>query len=100
MNSLLQKTREINKLIQGNKGIKVDFKEVSEIVSSVLVCNAFIVSRKGKVLGFGVNLEIKNPRIREMLENRRFPDAYVRKIMKIDETQGKIKFEDVRTAYR
>ncbi|AKG73779.1 GTP-sensing pleiotropic transcriptional regulator CodY [Salinicoccus halodurans] len=99
MSSLLQKTREINKLIQGNKGLKVDFKEVSEIVSSVLVCNAFIVSRKGKVLGFGVNSEIKNQRIREMLETRRFPEEYVNQVMKIDETRENIKFEDPMTIF-
>ena len=99
MTSLLQKTREINSLIQGQRGIKVDFKEVSEIVSRVLECNVFIVSRKGKLLGFGVNQEIKNPRIREMIENRRFPDEYVNRIMKLDETREGIGFDDNMTVF-
>ena len=46
MSSLLQKTREINTLIQSIAGVKADFNEVSEKVSRVLECNVFIVSRK------------------------------------------------------
>ena len=36
MVSLLQKTREINNLIQGSSNIKVDFGEVSEKLSRIL----------------------------------------------------------------
>ncbi|MFC3419699.1 GTP-sensing pleiotropic transcriptional regulator CodY [Salinicoccus hispanicus] len=97
--NLLQKTREINKLIQSNHGVKVDFKEVSEKVSRVLECNVFIVSRKGKLLGYGINQKIENDRIVDMLEERRFPDEYVERIMKISETQENIEFEDELTVF-
>ncbi|MCG1008719.1 GTP-sensing pleiotropic transcriptional regulator CodY [Salinicoccus sp. ID82-1] len=97
--NLLQKTREINKLIQSNHGVKVDFKEVSEKVSRVLECNVFIVSRRGKLLGYGINQKIENDRIVDMLEERRFPDEYVDKIMRISETQENIEFEDELTVF-
>ena len=99
MSSLLQKTREINTLIQSIAGVKVDFNEVSEKVSRVLECNVFIVSRKGKLLGFGVNHKIENERIIEMLENRRFPEEYVNKIMRVSETTENIEFGNELTIF-
>lgn len=99
MSSLLQKTREINTLIQSVSGVKVDFNEVSEKVSRVLECNVFIVSRKGKLLGFGVNHKIENERIIEMLENRRFPEEYVNKIMRVSETTENIEFGNELTIF-
>lgn len=99
MSSLLQKTREINTLIQSVAGVKVDFNEVSEKVSRVLECNVFIVSRKGKLLGFGVNHKIENERIIEMLENRRFPEEYVNKIMRVSETTENIDFDNELTIF-
>ncbi|MFB9861357.1 GTP-sensing pleiotropic transcriptional regulator CodY [Salinicoccus siamensis] len=99
MENLLQKTREINKLIQSQEGVKVDFKEVSEKLSGVIECNVFIVSRKGKLLGYGINQKIENPRIYDMLEQRRFPQEYVDMIMKISETKENISFDDAMTVF-
>lgn len=99
MSTLLQKTREINTLIQSHSGVKVDFNEVSQKVSRVLECNVFIVSRKGKLLGFGVNHKIENERIVEMLENRRFPEEYVNKIMRVSETTENIDFDNELTIF-
>ena len=73
MASLLQKTREINNLIQSSSTIKVDFEEVADKVSRVLECNAFIVSKRGKLLGIGQVEAIENDRIVKMFENRQFP---------------------------
>ena len=49
--TLLSKTREINAMLQESAGKPVNFKEMAEKLSSVIECNAFIVSRKGKLLG-------------------------------------------------
>src|SRR5699024_7982968 len=89
----------INTLIQSVSGVKVDFNEVSEKVSRVLECNVFIVSRKGKLLGFGVNHKIENDRIVERLENRRFPEDYVNKIMRVSETTENIDFDNELTIF-
>ncbi len=86
-------------MIQSHSGVKVDFSEVSKKVSRVLECNVFIVSRKGKLLGFGVNHKIENERIIEMLENRRFPEEYVNKIMRVSETTENISFENELTIF-
>lgn len=99
MASLLQKTREINNLIQGSSNIKVDFEEVSDKLSRILECNTFIVSKRGKLLGIGVVQTIENERIVDMLDNRQFPEYYVNQIMRITETRENIEFEDDLTIF-
>lgn len=99
MASLLQKTREINNLIQGSSNIKVDFEEVANKLSRILECNTFIVSKRGKLLGIGVVQTIENERIVDMLENRQFPEYYVNQIMRITETRENIAFEDDLTIF-
>ena len=99
MASLLQKTREINNLIQGSSNIKVDFEEVADKLSRILECNTFIVSKRGKLLGIGLVQTIENERIVDMLENRQFPEYYVNQIMRITETRENIAFEDDLTIF-
>ena len=99
MASLLQKTREINNLIQGSSNIKVDFEEVADKLSRILECNTFIVSKRGKLLGIGVVQTIENERIVDMLDNRQFPEYYVNQIMRITETRENIEFEDDLTIF-
>lgn len=99
MASLLQKTREINNLIQSSSTIKVDFEEVADKVSRVLECNAFIVSKRGKLLGIGQVEAIENDRIVKMFENRQFPEEYVSQIMRLTETRENIAFEDELTIF-
>lgn len=99
MPTLLQKTREINNLIQGSSNIKVDFEEVAYKLSRILECNTFIVSKRGKLLGIGVVQTIENERIVDMLDNRQFPEYYVKQIMHITETRENIAFEDDLTIF-
>ena len=99
MPTLLQKTREINNLIQGSSNIKVDFEEVADKLSRILECNTFIVSKRGKLLGIGVVQTIENERIVDMLDNRQFPEYYVKQIMRITETRENIAFEDDLTIF-
>ena len=49
MTALLEKTRKINRLLQ--KSEKVDYAEVSHVMSEVMGGNVYIVSRQGKILG-------------------------------------------------
>ena len=48
--NLLTKTRKINSMLQASAGKPVNFKEMAATLSEVIECNAFIVSRKGKLL--------------------------------------------------
>ena len=62
---LLDKTRKINKLLHNNSSSKVVFNDFCEVLSSVLGSNVLVLSKKGKVLGVGINPRI--PELTEML---------------------------------
>ena len=48
---LLDKTRQINKLLHNNHSHKVVFNDICEVLSGILESNILVISRKGKVLG-------------------------------------------------
>lgn len=73
--NLLAKTRRINNMLQTVSG-PVNFKEMAEVLSEVIDANTFVVSRKGKLLGFSIAQEIENERITHYLEDKQFPQEY------------------------
>ncbi|UBH09550.1 GTP-sensing pleiotropic transcriptional regulator CodY [Macrococcus armenti] len=91
---LLQRTRKINKLLQEHKGLAVDFKEMADYLGAAMQSNVFILSRRGKLLGFGVNELLKNERIIKMLEKRQFPEEYVDLLLNIEGTKSNITLEN------
>lgn len=48
---LLDKTREINKLLHNNNSSKVVFNDICAVLTNILHSNVMVVSKKGKVLG-------------------------------------------------
>lgn len=54
MQNLLQKSRRLNKTLQGAAGQPVDFGEVAEVLQEVSNADVLIISRKGKVLAKSV----------------------------------------------
>lgn len=92
MQSLLEKTRMLNKIIQKSATEQVVFTDICKILSNVLDCNVYIVSRKGKILGYdlikGFECDILKERV--LLEER-FPEYYNDDILKITETKSNLK---------
>lgn len=92
MESLLQKTRRVNKTLQGYGSRPVSFVELSKILSDVLDANVYIASKKGRVLGYelsdGFECEIVNL---EVIKERRFPKKYNDELLRINETSENIK---------
>lgn len=88
--ALLAKTREINAMLQETAGKPVNFKEMAEKLSSVIECNAFIVSRKGKLLGLEIHHQIENERMKQMFVDRKFPEEYTKKLFEVNETSSNI----------
>lgn len=97
--NLLDKTRKINSMLQASAGQQVNFKEMAESLSQVIECNVFIVSRKGKLLGFDINQQIDNDRMIRMLEDRQFPEVYTKNLFKITETSSNLDVESEFTAF-
>ncbi|PMC38430.1 GTP-sensing pleiotropic transcriptional regulator CodY [Bacillus sp. UMB0899] len=97
--SLLQKTRKINAMLQRAAGKPVNFKEMSETLSEVIEANIFVVSRRGKLLGFAINQQIENERMKKMLEDRQFPEGYTNNLFNITETSSNIDVYSEYTAF-
>ena len=96
---LLNKTRKINSMLQQTGGKQVNFKEMAESLSEVIEANIFVVSRRGKLLGFQINQQIENERMKKMLEDRQFPEEYTNNLFNIKETSSNIDVESEYTAF-
>ncbi|OZI11569.1 GTP-sensing pleiotropic transcriptional regulator CodY [Bacillaceae bacterium SAS-127] len=97
--NLLDKTRKINKMLQNAAGKSVNFKEMAESLSEVIEANIFVVSRRGKLLGFGVNQQIENERMKKMLAERQFPEEYTNNLFNIQETSSNLDVNSEYTAF-
>ena len=87
MSTLLSKTRMLNKILQKSGTEPVVFDDICKLLSDVLDCNVYIVSRRGKILGcnFSSGFEcevVKSKVINEM----RFPEHYNAKLLGVHET--------------
>ena len=49
---LLTRTRQINAMLQKTSGRSVNFKEMADTLSDVITANVFVLSRRGKLLGY------------------------------------------------
>jgi transcriptional pleiotropic repressor len=96
---LLTKIRRINKLLQKTAGHPVNFMEMAEVLSHVIEANTFVVSRKGKILGFTLAQEINNERITKILEERRFPGDYSNQLLKVEESSANLGIDSPYTAF-
>lgn len=82
---LLEKTRKINRLLQ--KGDKVEFKPIAELLRDVIEANTYIVDSKGFVKGYALIREFECDIMREkVLDDNTFPDDYLSFIMNVKET--------------
>lgn len=96
---LLIKTRKINEMLQKSAGQPVNFKDMAETLRDVIASNIFILSRRGKLLGFAIKQEIENDRMKKMLEDRQFPEEYITNLFKITETSSNLDNNSEFTAF-
>lgn len=92
MESLLKKTRTLNKSLQGYGSKPVSFSELSEILSKILDANVYIANKKGKVLGYelseGFDCDIIET---EIVKEKKFPKKYNEELLSVDETRENVK---------
>ncbi|MCH4237783.1 MAG: GTP-sensing pleiotropic transcriptional regulator CodY [Clostridium tyrobutyricum] len=87
MTSLLNKTRMLNKILQKSGTEPVVFDDICNLLSNVLNCSVYIISRKGKILGYNFSESSENNYINmEFINNMRFPEEYNNKLLNIRET--------------
>ena len=89
--SLLDKTRKLNKILQKSGTEPVVFDEICNLLSEVLQCNVYIISRKGKILGYnfagGFECDIVKDQV---IKNMRFPEGYNDKLLGVEETRANL----------
>ncbi|MCA1028462.1 MULTISPECIES: GTP-sensing pleiotropic transcriptional regulator CodY [Cytobacillus] len=97
--NLLKKSRTINAMLQKAAGKPVNFKEMAETLSAVIEANIYVVSRRGKLLGYAANQQIENERMKKMLEDRQFPEEYTKNLFNIQETSSNLDVNSEYTAF-
>lgn len=87
MSTLLNKTRMLNKILQKSGAEPVVFNDICKLLSDVLDCNVYIVSRRGKILGYNFSSGFECDVVKEkVLKEMRFPDEYNTGLLNIHET--------------
>ena len=56
---LLDKTRKINSLLHNNSSDKVVFNDMCNVLGDVLLSRVLVLSKKGKLLGYGISIEVE-----------------------------------------
>ncbi len=89
MKTLLEKTRNINKLLQKAAGNPVDFEEMASVLTENINANCYIVGRHGKILGYafmeGFCCEIMEDIVHK---SACFPEAYNEELLRTHETKA------------
>ncbi|MDF2724129.1 MAG: codY [Paenibacillus sp.] len=87
--SLLNKTRRLNRLLQKAAGNAVSFMEMSEVLRDIITANVFVISRKGKVLGYAtIGEHFSHPLYDMLVQSRRLPEEFNNILKKIEETSS------------
>ncbi|GAA3406675.1 GTP-sensing pleiotropic transcriptional regulator CodY [Paenibacillus hodogayensis] len=87
--SLLSKTRSLNRLLQRAAGNAVSFMEMSEVLRDLIAANIFVISRKGKLLGYAVIEQFSSDTLHDMIvQSRRLPEEYNNILKRIEETSS------------
>lgn len=87
METLLEKTRKVNKILQKTSIQPVNFNELSQILKDVVNCNVYIISRRGKLLGYNLIDDYSNKIAGDdVIKNKQFPEEYNEELLKISET--------------
>lgn len=89
--TLLQKTRRLNKTLQRAGSKPVSFQELSKILSQILDANVYIASRRGRVLGYALSTGFDCDIVEEeIVREKRFPKKYNDQLLLVDDTRENI----------
>jgi transcriptional pleiotropic repressor len=99
--SLLERTRQITRLVQRSVGHPVDFEEMAQVLSRLIDANVYIAGRQGKILGFCLARGFECDVLREeVLDRRKFPAEYTEGLLRVDETHTNLKQGERRCVFK
>lgn len=93
--SLLDKTRRLNKIIQRSGSDPVRFSDLTDVLSEILNSNIYITSRKGRMLGYTIVDEkcLQHWEV-DMTGDPSFSARCNNELLKINETLANVNVED------
>lgn len=77
MLDLLNKTREVSKMLQSSDGTSPDYQKLANLMCDLSVANVYLMDYEGKILGYSWVSEYDCPIMYEMLKRGYMPDQYV-----------------------
>ncbi|MEI5992524.1 GTP-sensing pleiotropic transcriptional regulator CodY [Candidatus Enterococcus mansonii] len=103
MTTLLEKTRQINKLLQQkntfDQQADLPYDKMAMVLGDVLESNAYIISNNGVLLGYNEKLDVNNARVKHMFEEKRFPQSYTDAADNLVKTEANISIASDLTAF-
>ncbi|SHJ96344.1 GTP-sensing pleiotropic transcriptional regulator CodY [Paramaledivibacter caminithermalis] len=100
-NTLLEKTRRLNRILQQSGNTPVSFSELCGTLSEILDANVYVASSKGKVLGVSLADASDCPIIIDKETNlKKFPQEYNEELLKITETKYNITGDELLSIFK
>lgn len=101
MQTLLEKTRRINRLLQKSAGHPVNFDEMARVLSELIQCNVYLSDRSGRILGHALLERFEcQIMIDEVIQQREFPEEYNNRLLKIESTSPNLTQEKRACAFK
>ena len=107
MDELLEKLRRINHMLQKEGGsvknsgeaTALPFTEMASVLGDILRANTYLIDLSGNLLGYSEATDINNTRIKQMLEDKKFPEQYAQNLSALFQTTANIGIESDFTAF-
>lgn len=101
--NLLEKTREINQLLQQKNAFELKselpYDKIAMTLGDVLDSNSYIISNEGVLLGYNERHDVNNERVKSMFVEKQFPKAYTDRVEMLDKTEANISIDSAMTAF-
>lgn len=103
MIDLLDKTRQINQLLQQKNAFDMTtdlpYDKIALILGDILDSNAYIISDNGVLLGYNERHDVNNERVKSMFVEKQFPKAYTDIVDVLEKTKENIEINSPMTAF-
>lgn len=103
MATLLEKTRQVNELLQQkntfNTDLDLPYNQMADILADILDSNSYIISNDGSLLGFNEKHDVNNDRVRNMFVEKQFPKNYTDMVDNLQKTEANIPIDSDMTAF-
>lgn len=98
---LLQKARAIHRILQNIAGKPVDFMEMAGILAQTLECNAYVVGRRGQLIGYAFGGKKACPDMEKVKRfAEAFPETFNQEYSEIQETKANVPLSPGRCLFK